>query len=74
MGQGRETKMPYKSWEDMLYTQKEFANLYAVTKGFNDDIHHNHRVRDDGESFSAFVDSGSDALIQDSPDFVDSLI
>lgn len=66
--------MSYSTWADMLYSAEEFNHLYAKSNGFNTDINPNSRVRSEGESFMAFIDAGSDALLRDDPDFITGLI
>ncbi len=65
--------MKNDSWDSILYTEQEFHQLYVATKGFNEDVNKNHRVRPESESFAVFIDKGSDALIADHPELVKSL-
>lgn len=62
------------SWEKLFYTEGEFATLYSISEGFNDDINRNCRTRDDDSRFATFIDAGSDALLRDNLDFVAGLI
>ncbi len=66
--------MDKKEWESLLYSDEEFHALYEISKGFNDDLNKNHRVRENNETFSAFIDEGSDALIEEHPILVKQLI
>lgn len=66
--------MAYKTWADMLYTEEEFAALCAKTECFDDDKNPNHRARSADMSFSEFIDSGSDALLEEDSDFVADLL
>ena len=65
--------MKNDSWNSVLYTEQEFHQLYVTTKGFNEDVNRNHRVRQEPESFAAFIDKGSTALIADHPELVKKL-
>lgn len=56
--------MKATTWEQLLYTEDEIDELCALSKDFNDDVNSNHPARNPAESFSQFVDSGSDRLIQ----------
>ena len=60
-------------WNSILYTEQEFHKLYEASKGFNEDINRNHRVRQESESFAVFMDKGSNALIAEHPDLVEKL-
>jgi hypothetical protein len=63
-----------KNWESLMYSDNEFHTLYEASKGFNDDINKNHRIRKSDESFSSFVDEGSSALIEEHPSLVKMLL
>ena len=66
--------MGYTTWDSMLYSEEEFTTLYSKADGFNDDINRNCRIRDNGSSFAAFIDAGSDALLSEHSEFVTGLI
>lgn len=63
-----------KNWESLMYSNEEFHALYEISDGFNDDINKNHRVREDGEAFSKFIDEGSSALIAEHLSMVKQLL
>lgn len=65
--------MENDNWDSILYTEKGFHQLYVTTKGFNEDVNKNHRVRQEPESFATFIDKGSNALIADHPELVKKL-
>lgn len=65
--------MKNDSWDSIFYTEEEFHKLYVKTKGFNEDLNKNHRVRQESESFAEFMDKGSNALIADHPELVKNL-
>lgn len=66
--------MSKKELSSILYTNEEFHSLFCLSKGFNDDHNKNHRIREDNETFSDFIDSGSSSLIEEFPNLVKKLL
>ena len=65
--------MKNDSWDSVFYTKEEFHRLYTITGGFNEDAITNHRVRQESESFSTFMDKAIATMISDHPDLVKKL-
>ena len=66
--------MNQENWNSLLYTEDGFHQLYEASSAFNDDLNKNHRVRQEDESFSLFIDEGSDALVAEHHNLVKKLI
>ncbi len=56
------------------YSEEEFFELYKLSNGFKDDFSSNKPVRPEGETFTQFMDKGSEALIRDHKNLLEYLL
>lgn len=61
-------------WDDLLFSDEEFHEIYEHSKGFTDEVNTNHRSRCAGDAFADFMDRGCDSLIAENLPLVKSLM
>lgn len=61
-------------WNDFLFSDEEFHEIYEHSNGFTDEVNTNCRAREDGVAFADFMDRGSDSLIANHLSLVKSLL
>lgn len=69
-----EVIMTEARWQQHLYSEEDFSKLCELSKNFNDDINSNNPVRPENETFTQFMDKGSEALIRDHKNLLEYLL
>lgn len=61
-------------WQQHLYSKEDFSELCKLSNDFNDDINSNKPVRPENETFTQFMDKGSEALSRDHKNLLEHLL
>lgn len=62
------------NWDDLLFSDEEFHEIYECSRQFKDETNKNHRCRCVGDGFSDFMDRGCASMISENLSLVKSLL
>lgn len=62
------------SWDDLLFSNEEFHEIYECSNQFTHEINKNHRRRCEDDDFLDFMDCGCESMISENLSLVRSLL